>query len=67
MLNEDKTLYEVIEVKFDVEPTYIMVEDAYKKFSSSLIQRYYILSTLPPKTDDLEKIYNLIDKIREEH
>lgn len=67
MLNADKTLYEVVEVKFDIEPDYTMVKDAYNKFSNTSIQRYYILSTLPPKTDDLEKIYNLIDKIREEH
>lgn len=67
VLNADKTLYEVVEVKFDIEPDYTMVKDAYNKFSNTSIQRYYILSTLPPKTDDLEKIYNLIDKIREEH
>ena len=65
--NEDGSLYEVVEVKFDIAPDYIMVDDAYKKFSSTSIQRYYILSTLSPKDEEIEKIYDLINTVKEEH
>ena len=44
-----------------------MVEDAYKKFSNTTIQRYYILSTLSIKDDEVEKVHDLINRIREEH
>ncbi|WP_197021673.1 DNA cytosine methyltransferase, partial [Ureaplasma diversum] len=65
--NEDGSLYEVVEVKFDIQPNYIMVEDAYKKFNNTPIQRYYILSTLPSKEDELEKIDNLVSDIKSIH
>ena len=67
VLNSDNSIYEVVEVKFDIEPNYIMVEDAYKKFSSKSVQRYYILSTLGIKSEEIEKIHNLIGNIREGH
>lgn len=44
-----------------------MVDDAYRKFSSTPIQRYYILSTFSPKDDEIEKINNLINKIKSKH
>ena len=65
--NDDGTLYEVVEVKFDISPDLIMIEDAYKKFSSTPIQRYYILSTFSPKDEDLESIHDKISQIKEEH
>ncbi|EAI8624016.1 DNA (cytosine-5-)-methyltransferase [Campylobacter lari] len=65
--NSDGSLYEVVEVKFDIAPNCTMIEDAYKKFSSTTIQRYYILSTLSIKDDEVEKVYDLINRIREEH
>ncbi|WP_341488481.1 DNA cytosine methyltransferase [Mesomycoplasma ovipneumoniae] len=67
VINNDGSLYEVVEVKFDIAPDYIMVDDAYKKFSNTTIQRYYILSTLAPKDDELEIIHDLVEKIKTEH
>lgn len=67
VINNDGGLYEVVEVKFDIAPDYIMVDDAYKKFCNTTIQRYYILSTLAPKDDDLEIIHDLVEKIKMEH
>lgn len=65
--NPDGSLYEVVEVKFDIPPTSIMVEDGYKKIYNTSIQRYYILSTAYPKEDELEKIQSKINTIRNEH
>lgn len=67
VINNDGSLYEVVEVKFDIAPDYIMVDDAYKKFCNTKIQRYYILSTLAPKDDELEIIHYLVEKIKTEH
>lgn len=65
--NNDGSLYEVVEVKFDIPIDTIMVEDAYKKFAHTSIQRYYILSTETPRDDQHEQFQELVARIREEH
>ena len=60
-------LYEVVEVKFDIKPDLIMVEDAYNKIRETGIQRYYILSTVHADEEEQEKIMNRIGEIKEEH
>lgn len=67
VLDNNRSLYEIVEVKFDISPDYIMVQDAYKKFCNTSVQRYYILSTFSPKDDEIEKIYQLIEQIKLEH
>lgn len=65
--DSDKSIYEVIEVKFDIPINSIMIEDAYKKISEKPVQRYYLLSTVVPSEDERVLIDDLICKIREEH
>ena len=65
--NSDNTLYEVVEVKFDIPINLIMIGDAYKKFSGTSVQRYYILSTESPVKSEYEQMQALITKIRCEH
>lgn len=65
--NEDNSIYEVIEVKFDIPINAIMIEDAYKKISEKPVQRYYLLSTVAPNKDEIALINEMICKIREEH
>ena len=65
--NEDGSLYEVVEVKFEIAPDYLMVYDGYKKICDTPIQRYYILSTVSAKDDEIEEMYDYIHKIGEEH
>lgn len=67
VLDENDKLYEVVEVKFDIVPDLIMLEDAYNKFKASSIQRYYILSTYSAKDEELEKIAKRIEEIKNEH
>lgn len=64
--NQDNSLYEVIEVKFDIKINKMMIEDAYKKFGETSVQRYYILSTSGVEGSE-EEIHELIDYIRREH
>ena len=63
----DNTIYEVVEVKFNIPIDEIMIEDAYKKISDKPVQRYYLLSTVAPSEDKRIAIDEIICKIREEH
>lgn len=65
--SKNDELYEVIEIKFDIEPNATMITDAYEKFKSEPIQRYYILSTLHTNEYEEMKMNEEIIKIREEH
>lgn len=65
--NHDNSLYEVVEIKFDIKPNVTMINDAYNKFAKTGIQRYYILSTLPPEEEDMEEITKTINKIKLDH
>lgn len=63
----DKSIYEVVEVKFDIPIKSITIEDAYKKFYNTKIQRYYILSTASIDETEREAIDCIINKIKDEH
>lgn len=65
--DSDSSIYEVIEVKFDIPINAIMVEDAYKKICDKPVQRYYLLSTVPSSKDERVAINKMICKVREEH
>ncbi|WP_300453739.1 DNA (cytosine-5-)-methyltransferase [Fusobacterium sp.] len=60
-------IYEVAEIKFEIKPDKIMVEDAYEKFKQEPIQRYYILSTSHANEEEKNRIEKEIKKIKEEH
>ncbi len=66
-IDEEHSIYEVVEVKFDIPVTAIMVDDAYKKISDKPVQRYYLLSTVAPSEDERVAIDDIICRIREEH
>lgn len=63
----DNSIYEVVEVKFDIPINAIMIEDAYKKISDKPVQRYYLLSTVAPSDDERVAIDEMICRVREEH
>ncbi|MBF4473929.1 MAG: DNA (cytosine-5-)-methyltransferase [Methanobacterium formicicum] len=63
---DDDEIYEVVEVKFEIPIDYLMVDDAYQKIKTKKIQRYYILSTIN-EIEEMEKIQELIYKVRKEH
>ena len=60
-------IYEVVEVKFDIVPNTIMINDAYEKFKTEPIQRYYVLSTAHAEGEEASKIEKEVIRIREEH
>lgn len=67
--NSDNSIYEVLEIKFEIIPNKLMVQDAYDKFKTqNSVQRYYILST-KHVVDELEqnKIDEFIKMVYSEH
>lgn len=60
-------IYEVVEVKFDIMPNAIMIDDAYEKFKTEPIQRYYVLSTVHADEEEQLKMDEEIIRIRDEH
>ncbi len=65
--NSDNSLYEVLEIKFDIKIDLITLSDAYKKFGATEIQRYYLLSTIGNETSQRGDFLNAINDIRNEH
>ena len=60
-------IYEVVEIKFDIAPNSIMINDAYEKFKTEPVQRYYVLSTAHADDEEQLKINEEIIQIRENH
>lgn len=54
--DDNHNLYEVIEIKYGIEINELIVSDAIKKIMpNDKLQRYYILSTIEPSSDDRNK------------
>lgn len=54
--DDNHNLYEVIEIKYGIEMNELIVSDAIKKIMpNDKLQRYYILSTVEPSSDDRNK------------
>lgn len=64
-LGEDP--FEGVEVKYDRPITHTMIENAYEKFREYPVRRYYLLSTLPVKDSEQEKVNEVIKFIKREH
>lgn len=60
-------IYEVVEIKLDKEIDINITRIAYEKISRFNPERYYILSYIGTKKEDVEDINNLILSIRDEH
>ena len=65
VLDAENNLYEVVEIKFDRKPDLIMIQDIYKKISSTTVQRYYLLSTLEMDDEHKDSVNGLINEIKE--
>jgi DNA (cytosine-5)-methyltransferase 1 len=60
--------FEAVEVKYDIPISLKLVQDAYAKFQTTPVNRYYILSTLPQRDkEELDLIQNEIQKIKNVH
>ena len=60
-------IYESVEVKHGHKITKIMIDDAYRKFKGTGIQRYYILSTVGIDIEEKDAINEFVEYIEDEH
>lgn len=68
VIDENKHAFEAVEVKHGISFSLQLVLDAYSKFQTTPVNRYYILSTAPPPTkDEWEKIQEEIQRIKNVH
>jgi DNA (cytosine-5)-methyltransferase 1 len=59
--------FEAIEVKYGIKISPSIVLDAYNKFKTTKVKRYYVLSTVNVDINELQEINTLIKDISEEH
>jgi DNA (cytosine-5)-methyltransferase 1 len=67
ILDERQRAFEAVEVKHGIAITLQLVQDAYKKFQTTPVDRYYILSTAYPDQDEYVKIEVEIQRIKNVH
>ena len=67
IIDEKKRVFEAVEVKHGISITLQLVQDAFEKFKTTPIDRYYILSTASPDKDEYKKIEAEIHRIKNVH
>ena len=67
ILDEKQRAYEAVEVKHGIAITLQLVQDAYTKFQTTAVDRYYILSTAYPDKEEYKKIEAEIQRIKNVH
>jgi DNA (cytosine-5)-methyltransferase 1 len=67
IIDEKKREFEAVEVKHGIQITLGLVQDAYAKFQTTPVTRYYILSTAYPNADELLLIDEEIQRIKNVH
>ncbi len=60
-------MFEAVEIKHGIPINTQLIRDAYEKFKSHPIQRYYLLSTVGEDLTDIENIATEISKISKIH
>lgn len=67
IVNENNEPFEAVEVKFDIPIDHNIVEIAKEKILPTHVGRYYILSTVDPKKENISKIEEDIRQIKNSH
>lgn len=68
IIDDNNRTFEAVEVKHGITITLQLVQDAYSKFQTTPVNRYYILSTgQPPNKEDWAKIQAEVQKIKNVH
>lgn len=68
IIDENNRTFEAVEVKHGITITLQLVLNAYEKFQTTPVNRYYILSTAPqPSDEEWNKIQDEIQRIKNVH
>ena len=63
----DNSIFEAVEVKLDKPVTPQIIQVAYEKINKFGVERYYILSGVEQKTEDIDRNSQLTFEIQQEH
>jgi len=69
VVDENNNYFEAVEIKHGIPIDSIMIQDAYDKFKTTPIKRYYLLTTADPniKVEEEDNILEVIEEIRTKH
>lgn len=68
IIDENDRSFEAVEVKHGITITLQLVQDAYAKFQTTPVNRYYILSTASyPQKEELDKILIEVQRVKNIH
>lgn len=68
IIDENNRSFEAVEVKHGITISLQLVQDAYAKFQTTPVNRYYILSTAPyPAKEELDKILIEVQRVKNIH
>ena len=67
VLDENGDFFEAVEIKHEIPITTTLVQDAYQKFVSTPVHRYYLLTTAEPNIENATSVENLIQVLQAEH
>ena len=67
IIDEKNRSFEAVEVKYGIPITLQLVQDAYAKFQTTPVSRYYILSTVSPDKGESIKIEAEMQRIKNVH
>ena len=67
VIDENNAFFEAVEVKHGIAITPALVQDAYEKFQTYPVRRYYLLTTSEPNAAQIDTIRDLVRVIRREH
>ena len=67
VLDEQGNFFVCFEIKHGIPITPMLVQDAFDKFATTAVCRYYLFTTAEPEMEDVDAIRELIYKLRSEH
>lgn len=67
VIDENDRTFEAVEIKHGIPISLQLVKDAYSKFSTTPVKRFYILSTANVNPEEKESINEEIDRIKSVH
>jgi DNA (cytosine-5)-methyltransferase 1 len=67
LVDDKERSFEAVEIKYNIPINLQIVKDAYEKFKTTPVDRYYVLSTIEPKNEERLLIESEILKVKNTH
>ena len=67
VLDENGDFFEAVEIKHEIPITTTLVQDAYQKFESTPVHRYYLLTTAEPNIENSTSVDSLMQECHAKH